>query len=41
MGQWVNGKKHGKGVLTLQDGSEYTGLWKEGVIVFADWETEQ
>lgn len=28
-GGFVNGKKHGRGIITFSDGSSYEGEWKE------------
>jgi hypothetical protein len=30
MGEWKNGVKHGKGVMTYTDGSIYKGQWVDG-----------
>lgn len=27
-GEWLGGKRHGKGVLTWEDGSRYEGEWR-------------
>jgi hypothetical protein len=32
-GEWVNGIKHGKGKLSMRDGSFYEGDFQEGEIV--------
>lgn len=31
-GEWLHGKKEGKGTITLPDGSKYRGQWKDGQI---------
>lgn len=31
-GEWVNGKKHGQGVLIMKDGSKFVGEFKDGEI---------
>ena len=33
VGEWKDGKKHGKGTLTSPDGSKYVGEWKDGEFV--------
>lgn len=30
VGQWENGEKQGRGVMTYPDGSKYDGEWKSG-----------
>ena len=29
-GEWKDGKKHGRGVLTCANGEKYDGEWKDG-----------
>jgi hypothetical protein len=31
-GEWVRGKKEGRGTLIFQNGDTYEGEWKEGLI---------
>ena len=31
-GEWVDGKRHGNGMLTMTDGSIYSGEWLDGVL---------
>ena len=33
VGEWKDGKKHGKGTMTFPDGSKYVGEWKDGEFV--------
>jgi hypothetical protein len=30
VGEYLNDKKHGRGVFTWKDGRKYDGEWKEG-----------
>jgi hypothetical protein len=30
VGEWMNGKQHGKGLYTTNDGKTREGEWKEG-----------
>jgi len=31
VGEWKDGKRHGKGIMTHPEGAQYIGQWKEGV----------
>ena len=31
-GEWVNGRKEGKGTLYFANGDSFTGYWSEGII---------
>ena len=33
VGEFKNGKRHGRGTMTLPDGSKYEGIWKNGELV--------
>ena len=33
VGEWKDGKQHGKGTMTLPDGSKHEGIWKNGELV--------
>jgi hypothetical protein len=33
VGQWENDKYHGRGILTLPDGSVYEGQFEEGQFI--------
>ena len=39
-GQWLNGKQHGKGVLTSLDGIPRMGVWENGKRLYWIKESE-
>jgi len=33
-GQWMNNKRHGRGILFYADGKKFVGEWENGLIIF-------